>query len=305
MAQELRICRETLSCLRHAEVLYLAWEKQVRTHPMVGNVALWKRIEAFDVEGGGDAYCFADRLSHENGWTRSFTLHAIDEYKKFVYLAAIAQLPVTPSDVVDQVWHLHLVYTRSYWEELCGGVLGKPLHHGPTKGGAREDRRYRQQYADTLALYRAEFECDAPSHIWPAEGERFAGAAHQVWVDKRKHFIVAKPSWQYVGTAVLCLGLVMFAGNGALAAEAEGDFSGIGMLVVDAAVLGALMLLIVISALSKKKRKKKNDGGADDGSAASVGFFGSFGGSSGKAGGGEGDGGSGCGSGCGGGGCGS
>ena len=34
---------------------------------------------------------------------------------------------IGPSDEVDQAWHLHLVYTRSYWGEFCPNVLGKPL----------------------------------------------------------------------------------------------------------------------------------------------------------------------------------
>jgi hypothetical protein len=34
---------------------------------------------------------------------------------------------VTPSEQVDQVWHLHLTYTRSYWDEFCPNVLGQPF----------------------------------------------------------------------------------------------------------------------------------------------------------------------------------
>ncbi|MEK6230809.1 MAG: hypothetical protein N2A42_03075 [Luteolibacter sp.] len=33
------------------------------------------------------------------------------EYKRFVALAMLAGHPVTPSEEVDQAWHLHLVYT--------------------------------------------------------------------------------------------------------------------------------------------------------------------------------------------------
>jgi hypothetical protein len=41
-----------------------------------------------------------------NGWSRPFALRAIEEYRKFVFLALVADHQVTPSDQVDQVWHL-------------------------------------------------------------------------------------------------------------------------------------------------------------------------------------------------------
>ena len=74
---------------------------------------------------------FAKRLSRENGWSIHYTARAIAEYNRFVYLAAVSPTPVTPSEVVDKVWHLHLLYTRSYWQGLCAEVLGRPLHHDP------------------------------------------------------------------------------------------------------------------------------------------------------------------------------
>lgn len=51
-----------------------------------------------------------------------------------MYLAVRANHPVTPSDEVDQAWHLHLTYSRSYWDEFCGAVLEEVVHHDPTRG---------------------------------------------------------------------------------------------------------------------------------------------------------------------------
>ncbi len=42
-----------------------------------------------------------------------------DEYRRFAFLAATAGHPVTPSDAVDQAWHLHLTYSRDYWDRFC------------------------------------------------------------------------------------------------------------------------------------------------------------------------------------------
>ncbi len=100
--------------------------------------ALWDRISQFSFNEDAEELTFARRLARENAWTREYTERAIDEYKRFVFLAVAAGHPVTPSDQVDQVWHQHLTENRSYWDTLGGQVLNAPLHHKPTKGGPEE-----------------------------------------------------------------------------------------------------------------------------------------------------------------------
>jgi hypothetical protein len=105
----------------------------------------------------------------------------VEEYRRFVYLAMAAGHPVTPSVDVDHAWHLHLTYTRSYWEEMCGRVLGRPLHHDPTRGGLAEGAKFTDWYARTLRSYQEAFGSAPPADIWPSPAERFAPAA------KKKH----------------------------------------------------------------------------------------------------------------------
>ena len=106
--------------------------------------ALLGRLEAMQIEPAGAERTFVVRLAQENNWTTSFSTRVLQEYGRFLYLAVTADHPVTPSDEVDQAWHLHLAYTRHYWEELCARILGRPLHHGPTAGGSAEASRYRE-----------------------------------------------------------------------------------------------------------------------------------------------------------------
>jgi len=68
-------------------------------------------------------YGFSTRLANENYWTIDFTKKAVAEYKKFKYLAATSELMVSHSEIVDVVWHQHLIFTNSY-SELCR-MLGK------------------------------------------------------------------------------------------------------------------------------------------------------------------------------------
>lgn len=95
---------------------------------------LWIRISAFELDDPAAALPFTARLARENGWSRDFARRVVDEYRRFVFLAMKSGHPVTPSEEVDEAWRLHLCYSRSYWDGMCRGVLGRPLHHGPTEG---------------------------------------------------------------------------------------------------------------------------------------------------------------------------
>src|SRR5689334_8138005 len=100
--------------------------------------ALWERIEAFELDDPDTSLMFSDRLARENGWDKAFALRAMFEYKRFMFMLCTTDHPLTPSDEVDQVWHLHLLYTWDYWKVFCPEVLGREIHHGPTKGGSDE-----------------------------------------------------------------------------------------------------------------------------------------------------------------------
>jgi len=69
---------------------------------------LYKRIQAFALDRPDSQLSFSQRLAKDNGWSLGYTQRAIEEYKKFIFLAVAAGHPVTPSDQIDQVWHLHL-----------------------------------------------------------------------------------------------------------------------------------------------------------------------------------------------------
>ncbi len=74
---------------------------------------------------------------------------------------------MSPSEEVDTVWHEHLTYTRSYWEEFCGRVLRQTLHHEPTRGGPAEAEKFRDWYGRTLASYERFFGTPPPPDLWP------------------------------------------------------------------------------------------------------------------------------------------
>lgn len=170
---------------------------------------LWKRLEAYQIGPETATLSFAGRLSRENRWEAAHTQAVIHEYKRFCYLAMTAGHEVTPSDAVDQVWHLHLTYSRDYWDEFCPEVLGGELHHGPTAGGAAEKARYYDQYAATLGVYEATFGEAPPPEIWPAAKRRFGKDPRafrvnpaDVMVLDRRHAILGAVGWVALGVAI-------------------------------------------------------------------------------------------------------
>ena len=157
------------------------------------HVDLWRKICAFELDSTGDALTFTQRLAHENGWSQGFARRVVEEYKRFVFLAMTAGHEVTPSDAVDQAWHLHLLYTRSYWDGLCRGVLGRPLHHGPTKGGRDESLRFAIQYQETLSSYREQFGEEPPSDVWPHGDSTPARKPRFKRINVAESWVVPKP----------------------------------------------------------------------------------------------------------------
>ncbi|MAX27090.1 MAG: hypothetical protein CMJ19_21555 [Phycisphaeraceae bacterium] len=154
---------------------------------------LWQAINAFEFDAIDSSYPFTRRLASENRWSQAYAVRVVQEYRRFVYLGMRAGHPVTPSDQVDQAWHLHLLYTRSYWEEFCPNVLGRPFHHGPTQGGHKEVAKHTDWYTRTLQSYKQHFGIAPIADIWPPVENRFGYAEHGVRVFPSKSMILPRP----------------------------------------------------------------------------------------------------------------
>lgn len=155
---------------------------------------LWSRLAGFPFDDDL-ARPFSLRLAAENGWTPEFTRRVLVEYRRFLFLTAVAGHVVCPSEDVDAAWHQHLTYSRSYWNDLCHQTLGYPLHHDPTAGGPAEARRHWDMYQQTLASYRRIFGENPPADIWPSAFERFDPCSQPRVVNLRDHWVLRKPIW--------------------------------------------------------------------------------------------------------------
>ncbi len=127
------------------------------------NKDLWEKIELFDFDHPPSEYDFTLRLAHENYWTQNFTKQAILEYKKFMYLAAVSDMMVSPSEIVDTVWHQHLIFTKSY-SEFCT-ILGKQIQHIPSTHNKEDFQKFKLAKERTTKLYETHFG-KQPESIW-------------------------------------------------------------------------------------------------------------------------------------------
>lgn len=131
------------------------------------NQTLWKKIFEYNFDSPMSEYGFSTRLAHENYWTRNFTKKAILEYRKFMYLAATSDMMVSPSEIVDVVWHQHLIFTQSY-SDFCN-ILGKQIQHVPSTHNHAEVEKFKLAKERTKKQYAATFG-EQPAEIWEYSG---------------------------------------------------------------------------------------------------------------------------------------
>jgi hypothetical protein len=131
------------------------------------NEALWNKIAEYDLDSPVSEYGFSTRLASENYWTKNFTHKAIVEYKKFMYLAGTSDMMVSPSEIIDVVWHQHLIFTQSY-TNFCD-LIGKQIQHVPSTHNHAEAEKFKQAKERTKKFYTESFG-EQPAEIWDYAG---------------------------------------------------------------------------------------------------------------------------------------
>jgi hypothetical protein len=153
---------------------------------------IWVALSQYRIGSPDGTATFQDRLARENGWGLNKAARVVEEYRRFCFLAATAGHEVTPSDAVDQAWHLHLIHSRDYWERFCPDVLGQPLHHAPSAGGSGSRQRFFEAYAQTLKSYERVFGQPAPDDLWPGAAQRFGRDLEARRVHLRDYFLIPR-----------------------------------------------------------------------------------------------------------------
>ena len=235
---------------------------------------LWEKLECLNLEALGGRSTYAERLAKENGWSASFTARVIVEYRRFLFLAVKSEHPVTPSTVVDEAWHLHLLYTESYWEDLCGGILKQPLHHGPTQGGEAEERKFKDWYRKTLSSYERIFRVAPPEDIWPKQKTQGSMKRYRL-VDTSAYYLLPRvsiprrPLLSVLALSGVGLSFAGAAGLNGVPVELQYTIYGIiGVLIV--------LLIVFISSSSSRRRNGSGHSSSDYSSSGCGGGYDSF-----------------------------
>lgn len=215
---------------------------------------------------------FEARLAREQGWSLDYTRRVIEEYRRFLYLAATARGGgVTPSKAVDEVWHLHLTYTKSYWDDLCQGVLGKPLHHNPSDGSAGDEKHYGSQYGNTLTRYRSVFGRAAPADIWPSCGTTGTHLDTTARATPAHDLAELERAGERQSVRRLAVGCVSIASWLIAALMLAGGLVHLGITDPKLIVFLVITVLIVLKAATRSRRGSGSSSGSGCGSACGSG----------------------------------
>jgi len=223
----------------------------------------WETLKNLAIDDPQAQFKFSDRLARENNWTKQFAMGAIEEYKKFVFLAKHAGHPVTPSIEVDEAWHLHMIYTRSYWNEMCKEIDFQ-LHHGPTKGGKAENEKFTDWYTKTKESYKKYFGAP-PVEYWPSAQERFT-PQNLVKINTKDFLVFKKPKLAKMFACFSFVPLIFL----------MSDTTAWTLIAIILAILLIFFVVRLFRRMSKRSRYRNGGGAASGGAAASScgGFWG-------------------------------
>lgn len=149
----------------------------------------WQRIQQHPIGTSPATAGLPERIAREHNWSLTYTLRAIEAYRRFCLLAVDRQAGASPSHPVDAVWHAHLLYTTDYWNVFCATALGFPLHHVPNSGAPGEGARLNNTYEQTLSRYNELFGHPAPADLWPPPNTPSSPIVH---LERSKYWILPK-----------------------------------------------------------------------------------------------------------------
>ena len=234
---------------------------------------VWTKLQQYridePVDGKPPALPFERRLARENGWTIAYATRIVEEYKRFIYLALFGGHPVCPSDEVDQCWHMHMTFTRSYWDRLCKQVLGIPIHHDPSRGGKSEDIKHDDMYAKTKLAYERVFGAKPPEDIWPSSQRRFDRSKRFRRVDASAMYMIPK---QRIHQAAMIGGGLLLSGMAAGCSRMAGG-NGVSALLI---FIGIIAFLAVMALIVRAARHSRTGGCTSSSGCGGGGFGGWF-----------------------------
>jgi hypothetical protein len=149
---------------------------------------LYQKIMDFPLDNTKSVTSFSARLARDNVWSLGYAEQVIEEYRRFLFLMIASEHKVSPSDQIDQAWHLHMMFSHNYWDEFCDKTVQKKLHHWPDEGGGE----YRDWYRMTINSYIGFFWLRLPENIWTDPDVRFKTRLCFIRIDREDNWVIPK-----------------------------------------------------------------------------------------------------------------
>ncbi len=92
-------------------------------------------------------------------WSLEQITHAIEQYRLFLILNYLyPQNAIVPSQIIDRVWHFHILDTAKYRED-CQTLFGQFMDHYPYFGMNDESDRQslKRAFMETKSLWFKHF----------------------------------------------------------------------------------------------------------------------------------------------------
>jgi len=99
------------------------------------------------------------RFQEKLGISQETAGQLFDDTKRFLYLCAASEEPISPNETLDFGWHEFIIFTEDY-TDFCQKYFGHFIHHRPRnpdapsnkrEGGRRAVRLARQLFGDNLS----------------------------------------------------------------------------------------------------------------------------------------------------------
>lgn len=130
--------------------------------------ALYQKVRSLPIYLS-DGVALSDAVARDSGLSREQIATTLDEYCRFLVLAAKG--PAVPPPLIAAVWCLHR--TGSAYEAFCTERLGRAISDPPDRPAQTDGAAY----ATTLVAYRQTFGTEPFAKVWPTPGLQRAGFA--------------------------------------------------------------------------------------------------------------------------------
>ncbi|MBO9636348.1 MAG: hypothetical protein J7578_24815 [Chitinophagaceae bacterium] len=141
---------------------------------------IWKKLESCSFDSQGSTVRFHEMLARRGKWSTDFTTEVIEDYRKFLFLAATTKEILIPPPAVDLAWDINIHYFKSDWNELSKDIqLLKLRRIIPDSEDNKEPQWSYDNYNRTLELYHNIFHSWPDGRIWPTPREWFHP---EIWI---------------------------------------------------------------------------------------------------------------------------